>query len=271
MVRVKYALIFIFAIIGLSTLLPLSKSFASSPSISNSYTVAAPIPIGSLVSLQQNKKDAVEPSNTSNGSRLIGISVQPNSSLIEVNSSPNAVQVATYGTVNALVSTINGNISIGDKVSVSPINGIGMKAGVGYVVIGYANQGFSSTTSGAKKYKVSSSSSPNKEVVVGYIPISIAIGYSVQSDQSLSGLDKIATEIIGRPISNLRIVISLLIFLIAITSVVALIYSSIYSTIVSIGRNPLAKYEVMRILTRVMGMVLIISGISSLIIYLILR
>ncbi len=248
-----------------------SSASATSPTVSRAYGIYGVIQPGSLVSLVQERGNVVEQANTSNGTRLIGVSVAANTSLLEVDSSANTVQVATDGTATTLVSTINGSINIGDEVGVSPINGVGMKVGLNTRVIGVAQSAFSSSSSGATAEQVTDSKGKTKTIEVGYIPVSLAIGTSNQGTQQETGLQKLANNFLGHPISNTRIILALIIGAIGLASVISLIYASIYSTIISIGRNPLAKFEVMRTLTSVMGMVLIIAGISSLTIYLLLR
>ena len=107
------------------TLLGYSTALAASPNISRSYLAYGSVSNGSLVSLLPGKSDNVEEANTANGSRLIGVVVQSNESLLAVNPSNTSVQVATDGVANVLVSNVNGNINVGQQVSVSPFNGVG--------------------------------------------------------------------------------------------------------------------------------------------------
>ncbi len=50
-------------------------------------------------------------------------------------------------------------------------------------------------------------------------------------------------------------------------ALITLIYASIYGSIVSIGRNPLAKYAVFRTLGSVLGLAALTAAISCLIIF----
>lgn len=260
------------SILLLSQITGLGVAAASSPTISRSYSAKGNIQTGSLVSLTENHGSTVQMADTSNQSRLIGIEVAPNTSLIEVNNSTSSVQVATDGTANALVSTINGDIKVGDEVGVSPVSGVGMKVGPNGRVIGLAQSGFNSKSSGATREAISTSGGKTEYITVGFVPVTISVGTSNQGvQQQETGLQKIAQNILGKPISTTRLIISIIIAVIALAAIISLIYASVYSTIISIGRNPLAKYEVLRTLASVMGMVLIIGAISSLVIYLLLR
>ena len=80
---------------------------------------------GALVSLQSGSANTVELSTVGNQERLLGVA--GSQSLIEfANGSP--VQVVTSGATATLVSDINGAIKSGDRITASPIIGVGMKA-----------------------------------------------------------------------------------------------------------------------------------------------
>ena len=108
-------------------LFSLSPVGAASANISKSYKSSDQIPNGSLVSLNNQKTDYVIQSNTKNGSKLLGVAVAADESLLAVNPTDGSVQVATSGTAVALVSDLNGSIKVGDQIGVSPFDGIGMK------------------------------------------------------------------------------------------------------------------------------------------------
>ena len=246
---------------------------ATSANISHSYSASSVIPNGSLVSLDPTQSNYVMAANTDNGRQLLGITVASNDSLIAVDSTVGQVQVATSGTATALVSNLDGSIAVGDQVSVSPFNGIGMKAGPGSYVIGLAQTAFSSKSGGATTEQVTDKSGKNTSVAVGYIKLGIAIGTgSTQAaDSQLSYLQKLAKSITGHTVSTVRIALSIIIAIVAFLALVTLVYASIYGSIISIGRNPLAKFAVFRTLTSVLGMVLLTAAIASFTIFLLLR
>jgi hypothetical protein len=84
-------------------------------------------------------------------------------------------------------------------------------------------------------------------------------------------LQRAIQAVTGRTIPTSRIVISIAVALIALLTLITLIYASIYGSIMSIGRNPLAKYAVFRTLGSVIGLALLVSIISALIIFFLLR
>ena len=246
---------------------------AASANISHSYKSQATITPGSLVSLDSKVPDNVQAATTSNGQQLLGIAVAPNDSLLAVDASNDLVQVATSGTANVLVSTLNGAINVGDQVSVSPFSGVGMKAIPGSRVIGLAQTSFNTNPSGAISQPIMDKTGKTSQLQIGYVRLSIAIGTaSTQgSDANLNSLQKLAKSYTGHMVSTLRIVVSVAVAVVALTALITLIYASIYGSIISIGRNPLAKYAIFRSLTSVVGMAVLTAVIAGGTIFLLLR
>lgn len=256
-----------FMLIGLT---PVS---ASSANISHSYKASTSVPVGSIVSLDPSRSNYVRLANTTNGSQLLGVAVAVDDSLLAVDAKTGAVQVANSGTASTLVSTLNGDIKVGDQISVSPFNGVGVKALPGSHVIGLAQTAFNAGSSGARAETVTDTAGHTKLVSVGFTRLNIGVGTASGADPGaqLNGLQKLARSLTGHTVSTARVVISLVITLVAIVALITLIYASIYSGIISIGRNPLAKYAVFRTLTTVLGMALGVAIVAMITIFLLLR
>lgn len=252
--------------------LGLGPAGASSANLSHSYKFRQQITDGSIVSLDSNTSDYVEAANTKNGERLLGVSVASNDSLLAVDEKEGAVQIATSGNAKVLVSDLNGDIGVGDQIGVSPFNGVGMRAVNGSRIIGLAQNTFKGAENGVSKQQVTDKDGKNKEIAIGYVSVSIAVGVNTKAAQEdLSGLQKLGKSLTGRTISTTRVLISLVVALVAIISLITLIYASIYGGIISIGRNPLAKYAVYRTIGAVLGMVTIVASIAGFTIFLLLR
>jgi hypothetical protein len=262
-------------LIGLAAsllLLNLAPASASSANISHSYQSSSAIPAGSLVSLDSKKSDYVEPSNTNNAIRVFGVAVNSADSLLAVDASKGTVQVATSGTASALVSDVNGAIKVGDQVSVSPFDGIGMKAAAGSRVIGLAQSAFSSTSPGAQKQTVKDNSGKSKEISLGNLRVNISPGAATGgSDDAINGLQKLVRSLTGKIIPTARIIVALVITTVTLIALIALIYGSVYSTIISVGRNPLAKYAIYRSMGAVLAMALITGVVAMGVVLLLLR
>jgi hypothetical protein len=215
----------------------------------------------------------VQPANTDNASRLLGIAVNGNDSLLAVNASPGLVQVATNGDATALVSTVNGDIRVGDAIGVSPFNGVGMKAAPGGRIIGLAQTDFNGSTRGANQQTVSDKKGKQERIAVGFVRLSIAVGTNNAGGQldNLNGLQRLARSVTGHTVSTIRIAISLVVVVVSLLALITLVYASIYGSIISVGRNPLAKYAVFRTLGTVMGMAALTTLIASVTVYLLLH
>jgi hypothetical protein len=250
----------------------LSPTFASSANISHSYRSERPIANGSAVSLDPKKSDYVEPVNIVNGKHVIGVVLDSNDSLLAVDAQAGRVQVATSGTASLLVSTLNGDIEVGDQISVSPFNGIGAKTLPNAYIIGLAQTSLNNRTSGVTKQTVTDNTGHSRQVTLGLIRLSIAIGAPAESgNQPSSPFQRLVKSVTGRNVSALRAVLSLLVALVTILALIILIYGSIYGSIISIGRNPLARFAVFRTLAGVLLMSLVMASIAGVTVYLLLR
>jgi hypothetical protein len=258
------------SITALLCLFSLAPAAASSANISHSYQAQGDITNGSLVSQVSGQSQEVEAANTENGQRLLGVAVDRQDSLLAVDPDGGSVQVATDGTVNTLVSDVNGDIKAGDQVAVSPFNGIGMKASPGSRIIGLAQTGFTSKNSNSQTQTVTDKQGRNHNISVGLVRLSLAIGTASQ-DSSLSGLQHLAVDLTGHKVSVVRLILSLVIAITALTVLVTLTYGAIYGSIISIGRNPLAKFAVYRTLRSVVGMVVLTAVVAAILIFFLLR
>jgi hypothetical protein len=256
------------------TLLLATTAFAaSSANISHAYKASESIPSGSLVSVRAGKSDYVELANSRNGSKLLGLAVSSSDSLLAVDPDSGTVQVATSGTATALVSDVNGDISVGDQVSVSPFSGIGMKSLPGTRIIGVAQTAFSASTTGSSTKDVQDKSGKTQQIHVGYVRVTIGVGSSNSTDGSeqLNSLQKLIKSLTGKTISTWRIIIALIVAIIALAALIALIYASIFGSIISVGRNPLAKHAIFRTLTSVVVMACVMAAVAAATIFFLLQ
>jgi hypothetical protein len=248
---------------------------AASSNLSHSYQSSEAIPNGSIVSLDPQHTGYVQLANVQNGARLLGVALASKDSLLAVNSGSAPVQVALSGSVNTLVSTLNGDVKVGDQISVSPFGGVGMKTTAGAHVVGIAQTGFSHTSPDATTESVKDKSGTSRNIQVGYVRLSIAIGTASNGatggGQNLNFLQKLIKSLTGHTISTVRILLSMVVTVISLVSLVTLIYASVYGSIISIGRNPLAQHAVFRTLTSVMIMAVLTVAIASVTVFYLLH
>lgn len=257
----------------LAVVIPVSVS-AASANLSHSFHAEQSIPNGSLVTVDPKKSDYIQLANTSNDTHLLGVSVTSADSLLAINPSTSNVQVAIAGTANVLVTNENGNIQTGDQVSASPFNGIGMEAEPGVRVIGIAQTSFPGNASTSTTEMVKDKSGVSQKISVGYIRLTIAIASgntTTGGSDQVNALQKLIKSLTGKTIPTFRILLGMLVALLSFISLIALIYSSVYASIISVGRNPLARGTVFRTLLIVMGVAFLTIIIASITVYFLLR
>jgi hypothetical protein len=240
--------------------------------ISQSYSSTQSLPLDSIVSLQNNSSDQIVPANNANADNILGIVVNAqNSSLTLSNDQANQVQVATTGTLEVLVSDINGSIGQGDYITASPIDGVGMKATANARVVGIAQSALNSTTGSEQSY--TDKTGKKQTVLLGEIPLLVNVSnYYKQADKTLipSAVQSIANALAGKTVSTTPILISGGIFIVTLLVVVSIIYSMIRSSIISVGRNPMSQSAIYRDLVQLSALVLVILVGAFVAIYLVL-
>ena len=238
--------------------------------ISESYASDTQIPVGSLVSLVKDTSDTVQASLSSNVDNLLGVVVNPNNSLLSVTTAgSNHTEVATSGTLDVLVSDVNGTIAQGDHITASPLAGVGMKANGNVRVVGIAQGG----VTGTYETTVKDSDGKDQKVKLGQVPVLINVAYFFKEpDKSIipAALQSVANTLAGRAVQPLPIIISGGIFLITLLVVMSIIFTMIRSSIISVGRNPMSQSAVYRDVIQLSALVLGILAVATIAIYLVL-
>lgn len=111
---------------------------ADSAALSMGYRADEGLSVGTLVSLTDKDQNQIAPATTENVENLLGAVIDPKGALINSTSTNDNVQVATTGLANVFVSDINGEIKVGDKITASPLAGVGMKATYSTKIVGVA-------------------------------------------------------------------------------------------------------------------------------------
>ena len=118
--------------------------------------------------------------------------------------------------------------------------------------------------------------SGNKKVAIGKIVVDIGIAHnpiqvSVNGPPVPAFLKKAGQVITGKTVSTWRLYIALIVLLLTVFVAGSLLYGGVRSSLVAIGRNPLAKGAVARGLIQVivLGVIIFVLGLFS--IYLILK
>jgi hypothetical protein len=222
-----------------------------------------------LVGTHRDGSNAVELSNSSNAERLVGVVSEE--SLIDLSNDENGVQVVRSGLTKALVSDLNGPIVAGDKITASPIEGVGMKATEDATVVGTAQAALTST----KTKNIKDRSGKDVVVRIGLVPVQVGVAfYSADTGKSSivpSFLQEVANNVAGRNVSPIRVLIAALILLLLFVSITVLLYTAVRSSIISIGRNPLSERAVRKSLLQIGLTIITMLVFAIVLIYLILR
>jgi hypothetical protein len=265
----KYIALGIGLVVSVTTVLPLSAQGVSS--IAQGFqTDDKSMVSGAIVSLKDGSPNTVELSNVTNLDQMIGVA--GNKSVIELSSSAAGVQVVTNGVTPTLVSDINGDIKSGDKITASPIAGVGMRATNSTLVIGSALGDLSSAKKEARTVK--DKSGKEVQVHIGAVAVQVdKVFYEAPSDQNTflpPALQDFADGLAGHKVSPVRVVVAALLVIFLFAAVTILLYSAVRSSIISIGRNPLSESAVRKSLMQVGLTVTGIFVFTTIVIYLIL-
>lgn len=264
---------------GASALLLLFiPAIVSAQAISHAYDTDGTVQKGMIVMLDSKNSNKVKPLSNKNDVAMHGVIVSANDTILSFggDGTTSQVYVANDGKYEVLVSDQNGTIKKGDIITISALDGIGMKVDVRQsVVLGKALTAFDgkNNTSGHMTLKTNTG---NKKVAIGKIIVDIGIAHnpiqvSVNGPPVPAFLKKAGEVITGRTVSTWRLYFALLILIVTVFVTGSLLYGGVRSSLVAIGRNPLAKGAVTRGLIQVivLGVIIFVLGLFS--IYLILK
>lgn len=223
---------------------------------------------GALVSVKSGSPQTVQLATTDSADRLIGVVDQD--PLVVISANSKQAQVVLNGATNALVTDINGMVNAGDKIAISPIAGVGMKAASDGQIVGTAQANMDISKS--KTQTVTDSKGGQHTVHVGFVPLQIGVAfYQTQSSSFVpSFIQGLANNIAGRQVSLIRIALCGVLLLASFIGIGVLIYGSVRSAMISLGRNPLASTDIRKSLYQVGAIVLGILGVTLVAGYIIL-
>lgn len=232
----------------------------------NGITAAA------LVSLEDASTDTVERATLERADKLVGVVNQ--TPLIELSNGGSGVQVVTNGMTKALVSNLNGSVQVGDRITASPIAGVGMKTTESATVVGIAQSALN--LDDAETRTITDNTGKSATVHIGLISISVAVvNYTPEPDQASpfvpSFLQNIANQVGGGNVSPVRVVLASVVVLLVFIAVAVLLFGAVRASIVAIGRNPLSEGAVRKSLLQVSVVIIGMLFLASILVYVILR
>lgn len=217
---------------------------AQSTSIAQSFeTDVSKVVQGALVSIMPGKPGSVELASADNAYQLVG--VVGKDPLIQLGDDSGNVQVITSGATMVLVSDISGDIKTGDKITASPVLGVGAKASTNTNIIATAQADLA--TAEATERTITDVDGNPHTIKIGLIPAQInATYYTETGERSFvpTFLQEFANAAAGKRVGTLQIIVSTLVLVLAFVSIAVLLYAAVKSSIISIGRNPLSEVSV---------------------------
>lgn len=222
---------------------------------------------GSIVSFKSSSRD-VELATSDSADRLAGIADQ--NPLLLISGGGKEAQVVLSGSTAVLVSDINGTIHAGDKITASPIAGVGMLASNETRIVGTAQTDFDTSKTVMKS--VADTSGKFHSIHIGSIPIQVGLAYYTPPGGNFLPpfLQSFANSIAGKQVSIVRITFCAALLLFTLISLGILISSTIRSAMLSLGRNPLAAPSIRKSLYQVGGVTVAVLAGALLASYLIL-
>lgn len=234
---------------------------------------------GTIVQLTGKNSNRVKVALQSDLQNMFGVTVDRNQLPLTVTNEgiQNETFVAVSGTYNALVSTQGGPIAAGDYVTLSSVNGVAMKAGTeektvfGRAAAPFDGKGITLSSVPLKD----SSGKENKTVSLGIIPVTIDIRSNPNQKTTKANLpsflERVGLAIAEKPVSPIRIYLSIGVAAISVIAAIAIIYAGVRNGVISIGRNPMSKRSIFRALIETILTSLLILIIGMFAVYLLLK
>lgn len=185
----------------------------------------------------------------------------------------NAIGVSSSGVMPVLVSDLGGQIKAGDRIAISPLNGVGMKAQGSGWIIGTAQTDAPISTRNTVAQQVESMDGKVVTAHLVVIPLLFSVSYyNVGQDMGLPPAVRAAIEAIaGHAVTPYRAWLALIVFGIAMILLVVMVYSAVKNSLTAIGRNPMANTKISKSLTKVLLTALSALAMTLGIIYIIVR
>lgn len=279
MKRLRFPLALLLMAMSFTTLLlsAVAMPVAQAQSVAQSYAADSPLQAGMIVKLSGDKTKVI-PVSQSDNDKMYGIVIRSNDAPLTLSEgeAPQAVFVVTNGKYQILVTDQNGPIKKGNYLIVSAVEGVGMKANatIKYIV-GKALSDFDGKTGVLSSTKLKDGAGVDRTVNFGYVDADINVSrnpLAPAEDSNLPGFLRKASEAVsGKAVSPFRGYVALGVLTVTALIVVAILYAGVRTSLISLGRNPLARKSIIRNLLQVVLIALIILVAGLIAVYLLLR
>jgi hypothetical protein len=252
---------------------------ATSQAVTQTYASEGTLQQGMIVRFADKKPGTVAALEADRLQDMYGVVVAANDAALTLSdgSLQRAVYVASLGRYQVLVSNQNGAIKEGDSISVSAIDGVGMKAtGQQSVILGRAVDSFNGTGNVVGSTSLKDKSGKSVTVSLSRIAVDLTVGHNPNfAEENESGalgfLKSFSNGIAGKTVNAQRLYLAMAILLISAVVAGSLLYGGIRSAILAVGRNPLAKKSILKGLFQVVLTSLAVFIIGLFGVYLLLK
>lgn len=242
------------------------------------YAADTAIDKGAIVELTGENANRVKVASQGASQNMFGVTVDRNQLPVTLSGGlENETFVAVSGTYDVLVSTQGGAIASGDYITLSSLDGVGMKAGTKEkTVLGRANAAFDGKGIALGKATLKDTAgNTTGTVTLGLVPVTVDIKSNPNTISTKANvpepLQRVGQAIAEKEVSAIRIYISLAISIISVLASVIIVYSGVRNGVISIGRNPMSKKSIFRALLETILTSLLILIIGAFAVYLLLK
>jgi hypothetical protein len=273
------AMLTLFVALSVPVLAASSNKSSDNSSVTQSFGTDSTLQKGMIVALDSKDSSKVSALTYNANKDMYGVVVAANDAALTLTSSlkDRQVYVATFGKYNVLVSNQNGPIKTGDWVSISNIDGVGMKTDDNVdTVLGKALAGFDGSSNVQGTSSLSTSDGKQTKVSLGTIPVQVAVQSNPFKSAGFPGvitvfLTRVGASVANKSVSPARVYLALLVLVIASIVAGILLFGAVRNGLIAIGRNPLAKRDIIRGMLQVVITSLIIFIIGIFAVYLLLK
>lgn len=251
---------------------------ADAQNVTQGYLSDEALQNGLIVRLVPGEATKIRTLKHNESTEMLGVVVASNDAPISL-SDPTKKQtfVAVFGKYDVLVSAQNGPIKGGDYITISSVEGVGMKAdGEQEVILGKAIGNFNGTNDVESTITLNDNLGGTQDVGLKRILVDISISrnptYTGDSNAGVPQfLSKAAQLVTKKPVTALRLYACLGILGLSLVVAGIIIYSGVQTGMTAVGRNPLAKKTILHNLVTVtlMAMIIVIIGVVA--VYLLLK
>jgi hypothetical protein len=276
MFKLKRLLFALFASLGV---LAAVGATVAAQGVTQGYNSETNLQNGLIVRLKAGDATKIVPLKQQDATEMLGVTVSSNSAPVSLSdpSIKQQVYVATFGKYNVLVSNQNGPIKSGDYITISAVEGVGMKSGGEQeIILGKAVGSFSGQGDVESKVTVSDSLGGKQDVALKRIPVEIGVAHNPNYTGDITAgvprfLSRGAQLVTKKPVTALRIYAALGVLALSIGVAGGVVYAGVRTGMTAVGRNPLAKASITKNLITVLLIAIVVVLIGSIAVYLLLK